>query len=70
MSIEVEFVLVEVLYVLAPGLVVFAELEILEQTFEEAVSDVGRVQAWQVCSASDSLAAVSASVVAVVISGG
>ena len=66
MSIEVEFVLVEVLY----GLVVFAELEILEQTFEEAVSDVGRVQAWQVCSASDSSAAVSASVVAVVISGG
>ena len=70
MSVESDFVLVEVLYALAPGLVVSAELEILEQTLEEAVSAVGRAQVWQVYSASDLRAVVSTSVVAVVISGG
>ena len=70
MSIEVEFVLVEVLYALAPGLVVSAGLEILEQTLEMSVSVVGRAQAWQVCSASDFPAVVSSYAAVVVISGG
>ena len=70
MSTEVDFVLVEVLYALAPGLVVSAELEILEKTFEMSVSVVGRAQAWQVCSASDFPAVVSSYAAVVVISGG
>ena len=72
MSTEVDFVLVEVLYALAPGLGVSAGLEILEQTFEMSVSVVGRAQAWQVCSASasDFPAVVSSYAAVVVISGG
>ena len=58
-SIEVEFVLVEVLCALAPGLVVSVELESLAQKLERSVS-VGRAQASRVCSALD-LRAVSRS---------